>query len=488
MTENYEKFHQALKEDWYTQGFSAVPIFLNHAAWSGIIMKEKLGFGYTEYIFHYKNNYGELSYLHDDIDNIWQQVKNKLLKDPRYLEKIKKEYLAIFNQASEIFIEIDKQILEKVSDNILITYLQNCGQALTSSVGIAHIIDAIGLKIEDEFKDNLKQVINNQVKNEIEFNHYYSTLTTPSSLSFIAEEENNLRDIAKLSDEQRKIKLARHVNRYFWVQNSYAGAKQLTIIDFTRQLQKINKYKETKTINISVKKKNIINKFQLSQKLQDKIEVIDFTSLWQDQRKAMILKSIGYMGKVLNQLALRSGVKVEYLYYLGIKDVEKLKSISDIKVLVTELKLRKQGSWFLFEAETKTESVLTGEEYLSLNKKKEAVAARIFEEDNGIHGSIANMGTAIGRVVVCKSINSINKVKTGDILVTSMTRPEFMPALKKVAGIITDEGGITCHAAIISRELNIPAIIGTKIGTKVLKNGMIVAVKANHGYVKILKK
>jgi len=104
-----------------------------------------------------------------------------------------------------------------------------------------------------------------------------------------------------------------------------------------------------------------------------------------------------------------------------------------------------------------------------------------------LHGTPANKGTAIGRVIICKTIAAIDKVKKGDILVASMTRPEFMPALKKAAAIITDEGGITCHAAIVARELNIPAVIGTKFATKVLKDGMLVEVRANHGIVKILK-
>gem|GEM_PF-2419410 len=90
-------------------------------------------------------------------------------------------------------------------------------------------------------------------------------------------------------------------------------------------------------------------------------------------------------------------------------------------------------------------------------------------------------------MIICKNIKSISKVREGDVIVASMTRPEFMPALKKAAAIITDEGGITCHAAIISRELGIPAIIGTKIATKLLKDGMLVQVKANHGLVRILK-
>ena len=82
---------------------------------------------------------------------------------------------------------------------------------------------------------------------------------------------------------------------------------------------------------------------------------------------------------------------------------------------------------------------------------------------------------------------TMNKVKKGDILVAVMTRPDYLPAMKRAAAIVTDEGGVTCHAAILSRELGIPCIIGTKIATKVLKDGQLVEVNANHSWVKIIK-
>lgn len=85
------------------------------------------------------------------------------------------------------------------------------------------------------------------------------------------------------------------------------------------------------------------------------------------------------------------------------------------------------------------------------------------------------------------SVKEIDKVKTGDILVAVMTRPDYIMGIKKAAAIVTDEGGITCHAAIISRELGIPCIIGTKIGTKILKDGDLIEVNANHGWVRKVK-
>jgi pyruvate, water dikinase len=98
-------------------------------------------------------------------------------------------------------------------------------------------------------------------------------------------------------------------------------------------------------------------------------------------------------------------------------------------------------------------------------------------------GMAACTGIAIGKVRVCTSLQAIQDFKEGEVLVASMTRPEYLPAMKKACAIVTDEGGITCHAAIVSRELGIPCIIGTKIATKTLKSGMVVEVKANHGLV-----
>jgi pyruvate,water dikinase len=82
----------------------------------------------------------------------------------------------------------------------------------------------------------------------------------------------------------------------------------------------------------------------------------------------------------------------------------------------------------------------------------------------------------------------ITHIPNNFILVTGMTHPDFLPLMKKSRAIITEVGGITSHAAIISRELGIPCVIGTKIATKVLKDGDLVEVDADKGIVKILKK
>ncbi|MFA6445809.1 MAG: PEP-utilizing enzyme [Candidatus Paceibacterota bacterium] len=105
-----------------------------------------------------------------------------------------------------------------------------------------------------------------------------------------------------------------------------------------------------------------------------------------------------------------------------------------------------------------------------------------------LKGSVAYKGIVRGKVSVINSIDDMKKFKEGDVLVSIQSSPSLMPALLKCSAIITDEGGIMCHASIISRELKKPCIIGTKIATKVLKDGDIVEVDANNGIIKILDK
>ncbi|KUH32880.1 phosphoenolpyruvate synthase, partial [Thermococcus celericrescens] len=110
--------------------------------------------------------------------------------------------------------------------------------------------------------------------------------------------------------------------------------------------------------------------------------------------------------------------------------------------------------------------------------------AEMTEEMNVLlKGLGASPGVGAGKVVVIFEASEIDKVKEGDVLVTTMTNPDMVPAMKRASAIVTDEGGRTCHAAIVSRELGIPAVVGTKEATKVLKDGMLVTVDGTRGVV-----
>jgi pyruvate,water dikinase len=104
--------------------------------------------------------------------------------------------------------------------------------------------------------------------------------------------------------------------------------------------------------------------------------------------------------------------------------------------------------------------------------------------NRNIKGTVAFRGFAKGKVSIVNSKADLSKVQLGDILVARVTMPDYLPAMVHAAAFVTDEGGITSHAAIVARELKKPCVVGTKIATNMLKDGDIVEVDATTGIIK----
>ena len=109
-------------------------------------------------------------------------------------------------------------------------------------------------------------------------------------------------------------------------------------------------------------------------------------------------------------------------------------------------------------------------------------------QTNGVKGTIAFKGITKGTVKIVKSVKELTKIQKGDVLVTPMTFPSYIAAMNRAVAFVTDEGGITCHAAIVAREMHKPCIIGTKNATTALNDNDFVEVDAEKGTVKIIKK
>ena len=124
-------------------------------------------------------------------------------------------------------------------------------------------------------------------------------------------------------------------------------------------------------------------------------------------------------------------------------------------------------------------------DFINLTHKEEK---EIEGGNQEIRGFSASAGRVRGIVKIILDSKDFHKLLPGEILVTIMTSVDFVPVMEKASAFITNEGGITSHAAIVSREMNKPCIIGTKIATRVLKDGDLVEVDANKGVVRIIKK
>ena len=130
---------------------------------------------------------------------------------------------------------------------------------------------------------------------------------------------------------------------------------------------------------------------------------------------------------------------------------------------------------YIVQTRPVTTLVTKTEEEFKIDPKSKAKAI--------LEGLSASPGVASGKVQIIKKASEINKVKEGDILVAEMTNPDYVPAMKRAAAIVTDLGGRTSHAAIVSRELGVPAIVGTTNATQILSNNEVITVDGERGKV-----
>ncbi|RVU54817.1 phosphoenolpyruvate synthase [Anaerosphaera multitolerans] len=193
-----------------------------------------------------------------------------------------------------------------------------------------------------------------------------------------------------------------------------------------------------------------------------------------DSKKAMVIKKSDGVGTE----------EVSVADYLGEEFVdgeclneEELNTLIERGLKVEELYGSVQDTEWGFDKDTKEFYFLQSRPITTIKKEEKEVLKPLAK------GLPASPGIGRGKVKLIKDISEINLVEDGDILVTEMTNPDMVPAMRKAAGVVTDEGGRTCHAAIVSRELQIPCIVGAKNATKVLKNGQEVTVDATRGIV-----
>jgi phosphohistidine swiveling domain-containing protein len=235
---------------------------------------------------------------------------------------------------------------------------------------------------------------------------------------------------------------------------------------------------------IRKKKKEILKKYRIKDKrILNLIKIAEEVSFYRNWRLEITNKSIFLSLSLFNEIARRLGITYKDLVQLTFEEIlSSLKKGKISKKLKTQIDFRKKG-FGVFMVKNKLK-ILTERNLEKLKKKFEIS----YKETKIIKGIIGNSGIARGKCVIINSPKDSKKVEKGNILVTKMTTTEFVPFLKKSIVLVTDIGGLTSHAAIISRELNIPCIIGTKIATKILKDGDLVEVDANKGVVKIIKK
>ncbi|RKD30572.1 phosphoenolpyruvate synthase [Thermohalobacter berrensis] len=162
---------------------------------------------------------------------------------------------------------------------------------------------------------------------------------------------------------------------------------------------------------------------------------------------------------------------------------EEVKNLANSGITIEKLYNSPQDIEWAIDNDTEELYILQSRPITTLKDKKEEVVEVKKEKVVLVKGLAASPGMGAGKVRNIKDINEISKVQEGDILVTTMTNPDMVPAMRRAKAVVTDEGGRTCHAAIVSRELGIPCIVGAKNASKILEDEKVITVDATRGVV-----
>ncbi|MBI5037346.1 MAG: hypothetical protein HZC01_01375 [Candidatus Kerfeldbacteria bacterium] len=232
---------------------------------------------------------------------------------------------------------------------------------------------------------------------------------------------------------------------------------------------------------IRSEQKMILQNVRLTRREIEWLQGVGFAASWQDDRKQANLLG-NYWGNAFLQVASKklSWPFASLQFILPQELIVLLSGATPVTQLEAEKRM-KASFYAVFP--TGEESFVAGKQARQLMRR--VLSANVPSSGAKIQGIGAAVGIYRGKVRKIESPSADgHKLRPGDILMTYMTRPDFVPLMHRAGAIVTDEGGLTSHAAIISREMKIPCVVGTRFAMRIFKDGDFVEVNGATGTIK----
>ncbi len=421
------------------------------------------------------------------------EVLNNILKDIQYVRELKRKTKDESDKLIIFCKKIQKLNLSEIKNKDLIDLIQTYNKLYINMISYGlptTIMEASNDLLTNYLTSLLKKKLV-KIKTRKFLADYFQIFINDS---YQGEAKNEKIDLLKITIHVKNDKILaqslikKHVQKYFWLNYAYEGP----ILDeryFIKNLKEILSRNDPKKslqnlikeeLQIKRNRKQAEIKLKLTNKEKQIFAAARDCIFIKIYRKDALTYSLAVMEKVLKEIRKRTRFSLKQIRHCLPKEIKLL----FIKNKKQDLKkeLNKRINYLAYHVKNKKSIVLTGGKARQFMDKM--LIKEIYGDIKIIKGTVASPGTGNGMVRIINVTKDMVKMKKGDILVSIATIPEIVPAMKKASAIVTNIGGITSHAAIVSRELKIPCVIGTKIATKVLKDGDLVEVDANKGVVK----
>jgi phosphohistidine swiveling domain-containing protein len=361
-----------------------------------------------------------------------------------------------------------------------------------SAIAPAHFIFNMEIDVVDV---GLEKFVKKQIARELSpsfrwdrLDEIFTVLTRPICLSYVNKMDMAINRLAWSKDFSQSA-LRRVYGKFWWTNLGWENMQPYSLKDFLDLIKRRSKLKDLKSRldhaedfikNNQQERLLYLKKFNLSPAVKYWLDICDKYIFYHDKRKELQVISTYSARLVLREIARRYKLKMddlEWLWHFEVLDILRDKPVDQAEIMARKKCIAALVSYQSF----KSWSGLAAQKIKDRHVPENAAQVRKLK-GRGVEGGLIR-----ARVKVCAgTVEALAKVKRGDILVCPMTLPDYLPAMKRARAIITEEGGVTCHAAIIAREFKIPCIVGTKIATEVLRDGDLVEMDPGTGVIKIL--
>ena len=415
----------------------------------------------------------------------------KLCKDINYWEIQAEKANDICKGIKDITDKIRTKDLKNESNKGLKNLLDEYHKSLYKYSFVAWGMLVMDKLLVGKMKEKLQAVLESKNNSE-KFNEYFDTLTTKVDLIDAEKEEMELLKIkmeAQKSGDNVETNrlLEEHAQKYGWLPMYDHDIAPWDKECFRNKMIDLPENPEEETAR---RREKLKKRQKKNEEILDGLNDSELTQLVNLLQKYIILRTyrtdilrIAYynMDSFFEEIGKRMGLECNKIAYLTIDEV--FEFLGESKVISREVIKERMKHFLIFKMDEELRVISEKEE---IDKILENQLGRI-ELSDVLKGSGVYAGVKQGSVKIVESAKDSYKIQQGDILVATMTTPEMHSIIEKAGAIVTDEGGITCHAAVVSREFKIPCVIGTEQATKVLKDGDLVEVDSKEGIVRRLE-
>jgi phosphohistidine swiveling domain-containing protein len=359
--------------------------------------------------------------------------------------------------------------------------------------------------LDEYFEDAIeRKLVEYITADDPDFRKYVLIFTDPKEMTEVAQERWQLVQIARdfMSQAQDFDQLSEdfaqriraHLDRFAYINRGLATSEPYTfqdIIDRLKEMQKqIEEGKNIEDVLYDASEQKVEDQYIWALKLikpkSDFQRIINHARLhsYIRNRRVEAFFNADYGASFMYaEIAKRVNFNPDWIMEISVPEMF---GALEGKSLPNELEMARRFDNYAMIVRNAQTTLVTDPQEIKKMEQEYSVDVTHTEE---IHGKMACLGGIIrGRAKICLDKKEIGKVERGDILVAQFTTPDFVPAMEKAAAIVADQGGLSSHASIVSRELGVPCVIATQNGTRIIKDGDLLEVDAQKGVIKILER